>query len=51
MERKVGFWHEADVQPLAVLGPLTGALPTFGAECQLLAPQPATGKSMLSQAL
>ncbi len=33
-EANVGSWHKADVQPLAVLGPLTGALPTFGAECR-----------------
>ncbi len=32
----VGLWHKADVQPLAVLGPLTGALPTFGAECRFI---------------
>ncbi len=30
----VGSWHEADVQPLAVLGPLTGAQQTFAAECR-----------------
>jgi hypothetical protein len=29
----VGCWHKADVQRLPGLGPLTGALPTFGAEC------------------
>jgi len=29
---KVGFWHKADVQRLPGLGPLTGALPTFGPE-------------------
>ncbi len=34
--RYVGSWHKADVQPLAVLGPLTGALPTFGAECRFI---------------
>ena len=32
--RNVALWHKADVQPLAVLGPFTGALPTFGAECR-----------------
>ena len=30
----VASWHEADVQRLPGLGPLTGALPTFGAECR-----------------
>ncbi len=30
----VGIWHKTDVQPLAILGPLTGAKPTFGAECR-----------------
>jgi hypothetical protein len=30
----VGYWHIADVQRLPGLGPLTGALPTFGAECR-----------------
>ncbi len=29
----VAFWHTTDVQRLPVLGPLSGALPTFGAEC------------------
>ncbi len=33
----VGLWHKADVQRLPGLGPLTGALPTFGAECLLTA--------------
>jgi hypothetical protein len=36
----VAFWHEADVQQLPGLGPLTGALPTFGAECRLTATYP-----------
>jgi hypothetical protein len=31
----VGLWHKADVQRLPGLGPLTGALPTFGAECRV----------------
>ena len=31
---RVRSWHKTNVQPLAVLGPLTGALPTFGAECR-----------------
>jgi len=35
MERKVGFWHEADIHRLPDSGPLTGALPTLGAESQL----------------
>jgi hypothetical protein len=30
----VAYWHKADVQRLPGLGPLTGALPTFGAECR-----------------
>ena len=30
-------WHEADVRPLAGLGLLTGALPTFARECRLAA--------------
>ncbi len=30
----VGSWHEADVQRLPGSGPLTAALPTFGAECR-----------------
>ena len=28
----VAFWHIADLQRQPGLGPLTGALPTFGAE-------------------
>ena len=32
----VVFWHKGDVQSLAVLGPLTGALPTFGVQCRLI---------------
>ncbi len=28
----VGFWHNPDLPHLAVLGPLTAALPTLGAE-------------------
>ncbi len=32
----VGCWHEADVQPLVALGPLTGALPTLGPECRFI---------------
>jgi hypothetical protein len=28
-------WHIADVRRLPDLGPLTGALPTFGAECRV----------------
>ncbi len=31
---KVRSWHEADVQRLPGSRPLTGALPTFGAECR-----------------
>ncbi len=42
----VALWHIADVQRLTDLGPLTGALPTFGAErrfgCSLSAPEPLT---------
>ncbi len=33
----VRVWHEADVRPLAGLGLLTGALPTFGVQCPLRA--------------
>jgi hypothetical protein len=33
----VVFWHEADVRPLAGLGLLTGALPTFARECRFTA--------------
>ncbi len=33
---KVAFWHIADVRRLRVAGPLTGALPTFGAECRVI---------------
>ncbi len=36
-EANVGCWHEADVQRLTDLGPFTGALPTFGPECRLIA--------------
>ncbi len=32
----VAFWHIADVRWLPGLGPLTGALPTFGAECRVI---------------
>ncbi len=32
----VAYWHIADVQRLTDLGPLTGALPTFGAECRFI---------------
>jgi hypothetical protein len=32
----VGYWHETDVQRLPGLGPFTGALPTFGAECRFI---------------
>ena len=35
----VVLWHNPDVQPRAFLGPITSALPTFGAECQLPATQ------------
>jgi hypothetical protein len=34
--RYVASWHEADVQRLPGSGPLTGALPTFGAECRFI---------------
>ena len=30
-----GFWHKPDVRPLADLGLLTGALPTFRAQFRL----------------
>jgi len=33
----VGLWHTADVQRLPALGPLTGALPKFEAQCRLTA--------------
>ncbi len=33
----VAFWHEADLRRLPDSGPLTGALPTFGAECRFIA--------------
>ena len=33
----VALWHTADVQRLPGSRPLTGALPTFGAECRLRA--------------
>jgi hypothetical protein len=33
----VASWHEADVQRLPGSGLLTGALPTFGPECRLIA--------------
>jgi hypothetical protein len=32
----VAFWHEADLRRLPDSGPLTGALPTFGAECRFI---------------
>jgi hypothetical protein len=35
--RYVGSWHETDVQRLPGSGPLTAALPTFGAECRFTA--------------
>jgi hypothetical protein len=37
LERKVGFWHEADLRLAAPQGPLTVPLPTFGAECRFIA--------------
>ena len=33
----VGYWHIADLQRALGLGPFTGALPTFGPECRLIA--------------
>jgi hypothetical protein len=32
----VRSWHEADLRRLPDSGPLTGALPTFGAECRFI---------------
>jgi len=32
----VGTWHNPDLRPLADLGLLTAALPTFGTECRLI---------------
>ncbi len=29
------LWHEADLRLAAPQGPITGALPTFGAECRV----------------
>ncbi len=34
--RYVSFWHNPDLRPLAGLGLLTAALPTFGTECRLI---------------
>ena len=31
----VGYWHNPDLQRPLELGPLIGALPTFGAECRV----------------
>jgi hypothetical protein len=33
----VGSWHKADLRFAAYEGPLTGGLPTFGAECLVIA--------------
>jgi len=33
----VAFWHMADLQRPAELGPFMATLPTFGAECLLIA--------------
>jgi hypothetical protein len=33
----VGYWHMADLQRPAELGPFMATLPTFGAECLLIA--------------
>ncbi len=35
-DANVGCWHEADLRRLPDSGPLTGALPTFGAECRFI---------------
>jgi len=32
-----GFWHKADLQHPLELGPFMAALPTFGAECLVIA--------------
>ena len=33
----VAFWHKADLQRPLGLGPITATLPTFGAECLVIA--------------
>jgi len=34
---EVGLWHKAEVQGCFILGPVTAALPTFGAQCRFTA--------------
>ena len=36
MERKVGFWHKADLRLAAPQGLPTGALPTFGVSSSVI---------------
>ena len=33
----VGIWHNPDLQPPLELGPIMATLPTFGAECLVIA--------------
>ncbi len=35
-DANVGKWHNPDLQRPLGLGPITGALPTFGVQCRLL---------------
>jgi hypothetical protein len=36
VKSEVCSWHNPDLQWLPDSGPLTGALPTFGAECSVI---------------
>ena len=36
-DRNDGFWHKPDLQRPLELGPIMAALPTFGAECLVIA--------------
>ncbi len=43
--------HNPDFRPLAILGLLTATLPTFGAECQLIAAFQTQRQTVLKVAL
>ncbi len=47
----VAYWHTADVQRLPGLGPLTGALPTFGIECRFTVAFPTQRQAVLKVAV
>ena len=50
-DANVRSWHIADVQRPLELGPLTAALPTFGAQCRFTGAFPTQRQAVLKVAL